>query len=285
MATAPIAPPASEHLVLQPRRAALHLGDEVVGGRAYRARAQPLTTPHASQPVPFDHGEQPLAAIGLARHQDGRARRAGSARALLAAATSGMRAPGTRRGSQRALTYPALRRVMQRANDGLGTNWDGARPAAHRGGADGRQRRVDVAGGPGSLLGHADLRTTSRYTVPRADELCERLQEFYAPARPRRHGGSPPPTPPRTWRWCSVSRTLGPTTSRTPRVSQFLLIMFRRRPRLRGRPGFSCGVACSGRVIAARFRGPCPEQAARPEPSRPRYARRRALGRRLPINS
>ena len=69
MATVPIAPPTSEHLVLQPRRAALHLGDEVVGGRAHRARAQP-STPHASQPVPLDHGEQPFAAIGLARHYD-----------------------------------------------------------------------------------------------------------------------------------------------------------------------------------------------------------------------
>jgi len=36
----------------------------VVGGRAHRARAQP-STPHASQPVPLDHGKQPLAAIGL----------------------------------------------------------------------------------------------------------------------------------------------------------------------------------------------------------------------------
>jgi hypothetical protein len=69
VATVPIAPPTSEHLVLQPRRAALHLGDEVVGGRAHRARAQP-STPHASQPVPLDHGEQPFAAIGLARHHD-----------------------------------------------------------------------------------------------------------------------------------------------------------------------------------------------------------------------
>ena len=69
MATVPIAPPTSEHLVLQPRRAALHLGDEVVGGRAHRARAQP-STPHASQPVPLDHGKQPFAAIGLARHYD-----------------------------------------------------------------------------------------------------------------------------------------------------------------------------------------------------------------------
>jgi integrase len=30
------------------------------------------------------------------------------------------------------------------------------------------------------VLGHADLRTTSRYTVPRVEELFDRLSEFYA---------------------------------------------------------------------------------------------------------
>lgn len=33
------------------------------------------------------------------------------------------------------------------------------------------------------LLGHADVRTTTRYTLPRIDELCDRLQEFYAQPR------------------------------------------------------------------------------------------------------
>jgi integrase len=92
----------------------------------------------------------------------------------------------TRRGSQRALTYSALRRVMQRANDGLGTNWtvhDLRHTAAARMVASGVLTLPEVQ----VVLGHADLRTTSRYTVPRTEELCERLQEYYArPAAPAR---------------------------------------------------------------------------------------------------
>jgi hypothetical protein len=30
-----------------------------------------------------------------------------------------------------------------------------------------------------TVLGHRDVRTTSRYTEPRLDELCDRLQEFH----------------------------------------------------------------------------------------------------------
>jgi integrase len=92
----------------------------------------------------------------------------------------------TRRGKQRALTYPALRRVMQRANDGLGTNWtvhDLRHTAAARMVSSGVLTLPEVQ----VVLGHADLRTTSRYTVPRTEELCERLQEFYArPVAPQR---------------------------------------------------------------------------------------------------
>jgi hypothetical protein len=38
------------------------------------------------------------------------------------------------------------------------------------------------------VLGHRDVRTTGRYTAPRVEELCDRLQEFHArpPAPPRR---------------------------------------------------------------------------------------------------
>jgi site-specific recombinase XerC len=90
----------------------------------------------------------------------------------------------TRRGTQRPLTYPALRRVMQRANDGLGTNWtvhDLRHTAAARMVASGVLTLPEVQ----VVLGHADLRTTSLYTQPRPEELCERLQEFWArPAPP-----------------------------------------------------------------------------------------------------
>jgi integrase len=49
-----------------------------------------------------------------------------------------------RRGQPRALSYWAMRRVLQRANDKLGTNWT-LRPAAHGRGPDGRRRVVDAA--------------------------------------------------------------------------------------------------------------------------------------------
>jgi integrase len=79
-----------------------------------------------------------------------------------------------------------MRRVLQRANERLGTNWtlhDLRHTAAARMVSSGALTLPEVQ----VVLGHADLRTTSRYTVPRAEELCERLQEFYAR----------PPTPPR----------------------------------------------------------------------------------------
>ncbi len=92
----------------------------------------------------------------------------------------------TRRGERRALSYSAMRRVLQRANERLGTNWtlhDLRHTAAARMVSSGALTLPEVQ----IVLGHADLRTTSRYTVPRAEELCERLQEFHAR----------PPTPPR----------------------------------------------------------------------------------------
>jgi integrase len=93
----------------------------------------------------------------------------------------------TRRGAQRPLTYLALRRMLQRANDQLGTNWslhDLRHTAAARMVSSGALTLPEVQ----VVLGHADLRTTSRYTLPRVEELCDRLQEFYARpgAAPRR---------------------------------------------------------------------------------------------------
>lgn len=90
----------------------------------------------------------------------------------------------TRRGTQRALSYAALRRVVQRANAGLGTNWtvhDLRHTAAARMVSSGVLTLPEVQ----VVLGHADLRTTSRYTQPRPEELCGRLQEFWTrPAPP-----------------------------------------------------------------------------------------------------
>jgi hypothetical protein len=37
------------------------------------------------------------------------------------------------------------------------------------------------------VLGHADLRTTSIYTVPRIDEVIDKMQDYYTPPAP------PPP--------------------------------------------------------------------------------------------
>jgi integrase len=84
-----------------------------------------------------------------------------------------------RRGEDRRLSYSALRRVMQRANEPLDTNWtlhDLRHTAAARMAGSGILTLPEVQ----VVLGHADLRTTSRYTLPRAEELCAKLQEFYA---------------------------------------------------------------------------------------------------------
>jgi integrase len=85
----------------------------------------------------------------------------------------------TRRGRpRRPLTYTAARRVLQRANEALGTNWslhDLRHTAATRMLGSGVLSLPDVQ----TVLGHRDVRTTSRYTEPRLDELCDRLQEFH----------------------------------------------------------------------------------------------------------
>jgi integrase len=88
---------------------------------------------------------------------------------------------------RRALTYSAMRRVLQRANEVLGTNWtlhDLRHTAAIRMTSSAALTLPDVQ----VVLGHRDVRTTSRYTAPRVEERCDRLQEFHArpPAPPRR---------------------------------------------------------------------------------------------------
>ncbi len=89
----------------------------------------------------------------------------------------------TERSPRRPLTYSAARRVLQRVNEELGTNWslhDLRHTAAARMISSGVLTLVEVQ----VLLGHADVRTTTRYTLPRVEELCVRLQAFYATPRP-----------------------------------------------------------------------------------------------------
>ncbi|MEV7854571.1 site-specific integrase [Streptomyces sp. NPDC088183] len=87
-----------------------------------------------------------------------------------------------RRGTDRPLTYAAMRRVLQRAGTTLGTNWtlhDLRHTAAVRMAGDPALTLTDVQ----TILGHRDIRTTTQYTVPRVEEMFDRLQSFYS--RPR----------------------------------------------------------------------------------------------------
>ncbi|CAM5536475.1 tyrosine-type recombinase/integrase [Leifsonia virtsii] len=93
----------------------------------------------------------------------------------------------TVRGEPRPLTYGAARRVLQRANGRLGTNWtlhDLRHTAAMRMVNSGVLTMPEVQ----VVLGHADLRTTSIYTTPRIDEVIDKVHEHYA---------RPAPPPPR----------------------------------------------------------------------------------------
>ena len=107
----------------------------------------------------------------------------------------------TRRAPHRPLTYPAMRRVLQRANDGLGTSWtlhQLRHTAAQRMVADARMSLVDVQW----VLGHAHLTTTEIYLQPREDEVVGRVLEHH-----RRRAEAPPPPPSGSYR-PEVLRTL-----------------------------------------------------------------------------
>lgn len=89
----------------------------------------------------------------------------------------------TLRGRSRPLTYWALRRVMQRANDELGTNWtfhDIRHTAATRMAKDPQLTLPEVQ----TILRHRHLSTTESYLLPRVEELHEKMQEHYARPRP-----------------------------------------------------------------------------------------------------
>lgn len=105
-------------------------------------------------------------------------------------ATDGVPAPGmavwrTRRGANRPLTYWAMRRVLQRADEQLGTNWtlhDARHTAATRMAGDERLTLAEVQ----TILRHAHLDTTGHYLTARVEDMHDKLQEHYTRPRPQR---------------------------------------------------------------------------------------------------
>jgi integrase len=105
-------------------------------------------------------------------------------------ATDGLPAPGqpvwrTRRGDPRPLTYWAMRRVLQRANEKLGINYtlhDARHTAATRMAGDERLTLAEVQ----TILRHAHLDTTGRYLTVRIEDLHDKLLEHYTKPRLQR---------------------------------------------------------------------------------------------------
>lgn len=103
----------------------------------------------------------------------------------------GTPAPGesiwrTRRGEDRPLTYWALRRILQRANAVLGTNWtwhDARHTAATRMANSGTLTLAEVQ----AILRHANIQTTSRYLSVGVEELFDKLTEHYSRPKPQTH--------------------------------------------------------------------------------------------------
>ncbi|MFF7082217.1 tyrosine-type recombinase/integrase [Streptomyces lavendulae] len=82
----------------------------------------------------------------------------------------------TRRGPDRPLTYWAMRRIIQRANEKLGTNWtlhDLRHTAAQRMANDPSLTLAQVR----VIMRHTDLATTGRYLNARVEDLFAALQE------------------------------------------------------------------------------------------------------------
>lgn len=97
----------------------------------------------------------------------------------------------TLRRPYRALTYAAMRAVLQRANGKLGTNWslhDLRHSAAKRMMADPNLSLVDVQW----VMGHAHVTTTQIYTEPVVEEVVERMLIHH---RTRRTAASAPSVP------------------------------------------------------------------------------------------
>jgi site-specific recombinase XerD len=101
----------------------------------------------------------------------------------------------TRRAPHRPLTYPAMRRVLQRANAQLGTGWtlhDLRHTAARRMIADPALSLTDVQW----MLGHAQLTTTQVYLQPDDDEVVARVLDHHQHRAER-----PIPPPPSAGRY------------------------------------------------------------------------------------
>lgn len=84
----------------------------------------------------------------------------------------------TRRGASRQLTYWAARRVLQRANARLGTNWtlhDTRHTAAMRMANDPDLTLPEVQ----TVMRHAHLATTQRYLGVNVEELFNKLHDHY----------------------------------------------------------------------------------------------------------
>lgn len=97
----------------------------------------------------------------------------------------------TRRRPVRPLTYSAARRMLQRANESLGTSWtlhDLRHTAAQRMIDDPNLSLTDVQW----VLGHAHLATTQIYLRPRPDEVVARVLEHHRTRELRPAPPSPP---------------------------------------------------------------------------------------------
>ncbi len=107
----------------------------------------------------------------------------------------------TRRAPYRPLTYPAMRRVLQRANASLGTTWtlhQLRHTAGQRMSDDPRMSLTDVQW----VLGHAQLTTTQLYLQPQEDEVVARVRQHHQSRREL------PPAPPSGSYRPEVLRTL-----------------------------------------------------------------------------
>lgn len=91
----------------------------------------------------------------------------------------------TRRGESRQLTYAAMRRVLQRANARLGTNWtlhDLRHTASSRMANDPTMTLPEVQ----TVLRHRTLAATQVYLHPDVEQLHDQLQEHFARPKPER---------------------------------------------------------------------------------------------------
>ncbi|MGY3676556.1 integrase [Streptomyces sp. TE33382] len=89
----------------------------------------------------------------------------------------------TLRGETRPLTYSAMRRTLQRANEKLQTNWtlhDLRHTAAYRMARDPKLTLPEIQ----RIMRHKKLDTTGIYLPVRLDEIADKLQEFYTRPTP-----------------------------------------------------------------------------------------------------